>query len=217
MKIEVKNISKKFKENTVIDKVNFVFENGKIYGLLGRNGTGKSVFQKMLAGLYTPTSGAILYDGVDLNKNNAYPANLRALIEKPSFFPELTGFQNLKLLAEIQNKISDKEIDDSLEMVNLLKEKNKKFSKYSLGMKQKLGIAQVIMEDPDIMILDEPFNGIDRATVEKITDFLIEKKKEGKLIILSTHIIDDIKNIADCILELDDGKITEVTDIYKKV
>ena len=217
MKIEVKNISKKFKENTVIDNVNFVFESGKIYGLLGRNGTGKSVFQKMLAGLYTPTSGAILYDGVDLNKNNAYPTNLRALIEKPSFFPELTGFQNLKLLAEIQNKISDKEIDDSLEMVNLLKEKNKKFSKYSLGMKQKLGIAQVIMEDPDIMILDEPFNGIERATVEKITDFLIEKKKEGKLIILSTHIIDDIKNIADCILEFDDGKITEVTDIYKKV
>ncbi len=215
MRIDVKNVTKKFKNNVVINDASLHFESGKIYGLLGRNGSGKSIFCKMIAGLYVPTSGEILYDGVDLNKENRYPTNLRALIEKPSFFPDLTGFQNLKLLAEIQNKIGDKEIDEALSIVNL-DEKQKKFSKYSLGMKQKLGIAQVIMEDPDIMILDEPFNGIERVTVEKLIKYFKKKSEEGKLIIISTHITDDLKDLTDEIFEFDNGEIHEISKKQKK-
>ena len=116
---------------------------------------------KLLCGFYNPDQGEILYDGVNIVGDNIFPPNTRALIEKPNFIPDLTGFENLKLLASIQNTISDSEILATLEKVNLLTEKDKKFSKYSLGMKQKLGIAQVLMEDPKIMILDEPVNGVE--------------------------------------------------------
>ena len=131
--------------------------------------------------------------------------NLRALIEKPSFFPDLTGFENLKLLAQIQNKITEKETLSALEIVNLIDEKDKKYSEYSLGMKQKLGIAQVIMEDPKVMLLDEPFNGIEEESVQKISDYLLKQKKKGKIIIISTHIKEDLKKLADQIYYFDNG------------
>lgn len=212
MKIEIKNVKKKFKDIEVIKDANVTFESGNIYGLYGRNGSGKSVFQKIVAGLYIPTSGVVLYDGVDINKEKIYPMNVRAIIDKPSFFPDLTGYQNLKILSEIQNKIGEKEILEALEIVNLVEEKDKRFSKYSLGMKQKLGIAQVIMEDVDVLILDEPFNGVERKTVDKIVDYLLKKKKEGKIIIISSHIVDDLYRLADKVYEFDDGNISEVLD-----
>lgn len=121
------------------------------------NGTGKSVFLKLICGFYIPDSGEIKIDGINYNLCNDFPKDLRALIEKPSFFPELTGYENLKLLADIQRKIDDKQIREALDIVNLTEDMDKKYHKYSLGMKQKLGIAQVIMENPKIMILDEPF------------------------------------------------------------
>ncbi len=207
MKIEVKNVSKKFKDIVVIKNINYIFESGKVYGICGRNGSGKSVFQKLLCGFYVPTSGEILYDGLDINKNTEYPKNLRVLIESPSFFPDISGYENLKLLADIQKKIGQKEIMQSLEIVNLINEKDKKYSKYSLGMKQKLGIAQAIMEDPDVLILDEPFNGIERETCKKIINYLKQKRDEGKLIIISTHIQEDLKDFADTVLEFDAGTI----------
>ena len=168
MNIKVKNVTKVFNENAIIKDITYEFKTGNIYGLYGRNGSGKSVFLKLLSGFYLPTSGVILYDGKNYNENNEFPPSLRVLIEKPTFFPDMTGFENLKLLAKIQNKISDLEIEKALEIVNLLDQKDKKYSKYSLGMKQKLGIAQVIMEDPQIMFLDEPFNGIEQETVKKL-------------------------------------------------
>lgn len=213
MKIEVKNVTKKFKENVVIDNTNIAFESGHIYGLYGRNGSGKSVFQKIISGLYIPTTGKILFDGVDINAKKEYPMNLRALIENPSFFPDMSGYKNLKLLAEIQNKIGDKEILEALDIVNLISEKDKKFSKYSLGMKQKLGIAQVIMENPDVIILDEPFNGLERKTVDKVIDYLLKKKNENKIIVVSTHIIEDLNRLADTIYEFDAGTIKKVNEI----
>ncbi len=216
MKIEVKNITKKFKENCIINKISATFESGKVYGLYGRNGSGKSVFLKMIAGLYIPTTGEILYDGIDLNKEDKYPVSLRAFIERPSFFPDLTGYQNLKLLAEIQDKIGDKEIMDALEIVNLIEEKDKKFSKYSLGMKQKLGIAQVIMEDPEVLIFDEPFNGIEKESVNKIMEYLKSQKKEGKCIFISTHIMEDLNRLADYIYEMDCGSLIEVSNEKNK-
>ena len=207
MKIEFKNVSKKFDKTVVIKNTNIIFNSGNIYGLYGRNGSGKSVLMKMICGFYIPTSGEILYDNVNLNLKNEYPDSLRAVIEKPTFFPDLTGYENLKILAEIQNKISDREILESLEIVNLLDEKDKKYSKYSIGMKQKLSIAQAIMENPKILILDEPFNGIEDKTVKKIINYLKELKKEDKLIIFSTHIKEDLNELADIVYNIDDGII----------
>lgn len=209
MIIQCKDVSKKFKNIEVLKNINIVLESGKIYGLYGRNGSGKSVFLKLLSGFYIPTEGKILYDGKDLNNELKYPNNLRALIETPCFFPDLTGYENLKLLAEITNKIGEKEINSALEIVNLLEEKDKKYSKYSLGMKQKLGIAQVIMEDPDIMILDEPFNGVEQKTVDKLIDYFCQKKKENKIIVICTHIKDDLEKLSDIVYYFDNGTISE--------
>lgn len=208
MKIVLENVCKSFNHNLVLDKINVTFESGKIYGLNGRNGSGKSVLLKLLCGIYNVSDGSILYDGKPIKE--AIIANkVRALIEKPSFFPDLTGFENLQLLAKIQNIISDEDILKAMEIVNLSSEKDKKFSKYSLGMKQKLGIAQVIMENPDVLFLDEPFNGVDTVSIKKIIDFLKILKKEGKLIIISSHISEDLK-LADEIYNFDNSKIKKV-------
>ncbi len=209
MKIELKNVTKEFDKVEIIKNISLKFETGKIYGLYGRNGSGKSVLMKLICGFLIPTKGKVLINGKDFNAKNEYPDNLRAVIEKPSFFPELTGFENLKLLAKIQSKISDEEIIKALDLVNLIGEKDKKYSKYSLGMKQKLAIAQAIMEDPSILILDEPFNGIEEKSVEKITKFLKEEAKNGKTIIFSTHIKEDLENLADIIYKIDNGTIYE--------
>ena len=209
MKIELKNVTKEFDKVEIIKNISLEFETGKIYGLYGRNGSGKSVLMKLICGFLIPTIGKVLINGKDFNAKNEYPDNLRAVIEKPSFFPELTGFENLKLLAKIQNKINDEEIIKALDLVNLIDEKDKKYSKYSLGMKQKLAIAQAIMEDPSILILDEPFNGIEEKSVEKITKFLKEEAKNGKTIIFSTHIKEDLENLADIIYKIDNGTIYE--------
>lgn len=213
MKIELKNVSKSFKKIKVIDDVSATFESGNIYGFYGRNGSGKSVLQKIISGLYVPTTGSVLIDGVDINETGTYPSNMRILIEKPAFFPDISGLENLKLLADINKTIDEKKILETLELVNLTEEMNKKYSKYSLGMKQKLGVAQAIMEDPDILILDEPFNGIEQATVDKLTEYLLKKKKEGKLIIVSTHIKEDLTKLSDKIYVFDNGKVSEAKNV----
>lgn len=213
MKIELKNVSKSFKKNLIINNISATFESGHIYGFYGRNGSGKSVLQKIISGLYVPTSGSVIVDGVDINKEKIYPKNMRILIEKPAFFPDLSGLNNLKLLADINKTIDENKIIETLELVNLKEEMNKKYSKYSLGMKQKLGVAQAIMEDPDIIILDEPFNGIEQATVDKLTKYLLKKKKEGKLIIISTHIKEDLTKLSDKIYVFDNGSIKEKKNV----
>ena len=171
-------------------------ESGKIYGFIGRNGSGKSVLLKMICGFYVPTSGCILLDSYDYIANNSFPNDTRALIEKPSFLSDLTGFENLKLLASIKNEITDDDIKRTMEMVNLSNnDANKKYSKYSLGTKQKLGIAQVLMENPKMLILDEPFNGVENETANKIRKVLIEEKKKNKIIIIASHIKEDRKSV----------------------
>ena len=209
MKIEVQNLEKKFKNNTILSDVNLEFTSGHIYGLAGCNGSGKSVFLKILCGLYKPTLGIVLFNGKNYHLDNMFVPNLRALIEKPSFFPDLTGYENLELLAKIQNKISSNEILSSLKRVNLIEEKDKLYKEYSLGMKQKLGIAQVIMENPDILILDEPFNGIEEETVKKISNYLLELKHLGKLIIISSHIKEDLNYLCDEIYYFNNGKVQQ--------
>ena len=211
MKIEIKNLCKEFKKNPILKNINMALTSGHIYGLNGRNGSGKSVFLKVVCSLYKPTYGDVLFDGKSYNKNNICIPNIRALIEKPNFFPGLTGYENLELLAKIQNKIGKKEIEEALKKVNLYEEKDKKYSEYSLGMKQKLGIAQVLMEDSDIIILDEPFNGIEENSVKKISEILKEEKTKGKLIIISTHIKEDLENLSDEIYHFDAGHVTKET------
>lgn len=212
MKFEIKNLTKKFKDVTIIDDVSITFNSGKIYGIVGRNGSGKSVFLKILCSFYNPTSGTILQDGFDYISNNSFPKNTRALIEKPDFVSELSGYENLKLLASIENKIGDEEIEKVLKDVNLYEEKDKKYHKYSLGMKQKLGIAQVLMENPDVLILDEAFNGIEESSVKKIKKILIEEKKKGKSIIITSHIKEDIMELSDEIYEFNEGKLKKKND-----
>lgn len=210
MIIEVKNISKTFQKQEVLKSVNMKLEEGKIYGFVGHNGSGKSVLLKIICGFYEPTTGEVLFDGVNIIKNNSFPPSTRALIEKPNFLPELTGLENLKLLADIQNKIGIREIEKTLEMVGLENDKNKLYHKYSLGMKQKLGIAQVLMEDPKIMILDEAFNGLDEKSSNKIRDLLLEEKVKNKIIIIATHIKDDVSILCDEVYQFDNGEVHKI-------
>ena len=171
--IVIKNVSKSFDGIEVLHDVNLDLEEGKIYGFIGRNGSGKSVLFKIICGLYYPTSGSVIVDGVDIHKNDVFPNDMRVLIEKPNFLPNLTGLENLKLLASIQNKITEEDIILILDKLNLKKDMNKLYHKYSLGMKQKLAVAQVFMENPKMMIFDEPFNGIEEKTVEVIKKILL--------------------------------------------
>ena len=214
--IEVKNVSKSFKDVSVLNHVNLKFQSGKIYSLVGSNGSGKSVLLKLLCGFYEPTEGEILQDGVNYIKEKKFPMSTRCLIEKPCFLPELSGFKNLKLLASIQNKISDQDILDALETVHLTKDKDKKYGKYSLGMKQKLGIAQVLMEDPTVFILDEPFNGIEKESTKRLRNALKDLAKKDKIIIIASHMEDDINGFADEIYEFNDGSVMKRKKVRKQ-
>lgn len=207
MKLELKNISKKFGNTEVLKNVTITMLDGKIYGFIGRNGSGKSVLLKIICGFYCPSEGTILLNNENYIENNSFPKNTRALIEKPNFLPDLTGFENLELLASIQNKIDSDKITNILKELNLELEMNKKYSKYSLGTKQKLGIAQVLMEDPDLIILDEPFNGVEEETVKKIRTILQQEKKKGKIIIIASHIKEDIDILADEVYQVDAGNV----------
>lgn len=210
MKLEIKNLSKKFKDVYVLKDINLTFESGKIYGFTGRNGSGKSVLLKIICGFYTPTSGEVLLDNYNYILNNDFPKSTRCLIEKPNFLPDLTGYENLKLLASIENKIGNKEIMDTIEKLNLKEEINKKYSKYSLGTKQKLGIAQVLMEDPELIVLDEPLNGIENDTAKEVRKILNEEKKKDKIIIVASHIKEDIDTLADVVYNIDNGIVEKI-------
>ena len=211
MKIQLENVGKEFDGNIVLKDVNLEFKEKNIYGLIGRNGSGKSVLLKMICGFYKPTTGKILIDGHNIILENSFLPDARVLIEKPNFLPDETGVENLKILAKIQDKIDDKRINETLDLVNLsIEDRNKKYHKYSLGMKQKLGIAQVLMENPEIMIFDEPFNGVESITIEKIKNELIKQKKMGKIIIISSHIKEDLEEIADEIYCFDSGEVSKI-------
>ena len=210
MKIEINNLSKTLDNNIILDNINMSLESGNIYGFIGRNGSGKTMLLKVICGFVKPTSGTILINDENALANNYFNNEIRALIEKPNFINNLSGFDNLKLLASINNKIDDKTILTWLDKVNLLEEKDKLYSKYSLGMKQKLGIVQALMEDTKIILLDEPLNGIDENSVNIIRNILLEEKNKDKLIIIATHIKEDIEKLCNIIYHFDSGKVTIV-------
>lgn len=209
MKIEVKNLKKSFKKIEVLKGITVHFETGKIYGLIGRNGSGKSVFLKVICGLYEPSEGDVCIDGKSIFQERTFLPDARAMIDKPSFLPDLSGLENLKLLASIQNNITEERIEEVIKAVNLEADKDKKFKEYSLGMKQKLNIAQVIMEEPAIMIFDEPFNGVDNKSTQKIKELILKYKKD-KLILVTSHIEEDIVSLADEIYMFDDGNLEKI-------
>lgn len=209
MTIEIKNVSKKFKDVEVLKSVSMTLESGHIYGFVGHNGSGKTVLLKLICAFLEPTTGEILFDGENVIKNKKYPPSTRALIERPSFISELSGKENLELLADIQKKIGEQEIEETLQKVGLEEEKDKRYYKYSLGMKQKLGIAQVLMEDPEVLILDEPFNGLDEESAKNIRNILLDEKKKNKLIILATHIKEDMDILCDEMYKFNDGVVTK--------
>lgn len=209
MEIKLENISKRFKNENVLNGISYSFESGKIYSIVGRNGSGKSVLLKIIAGLYLQDKGNVLFDNKNYNMINEIPDNLGIVIEQPSFINDLTGLENLKLLASIRNRATERDIVESLEIVNLKDDMNKKYSKYSLGMRQKLSIAQAIMEQQKVILLDEPFNGIDRQSVVAIKEYLKKAKNEDKLIIITTHIMDDVVDLSDVMLYIEDGMLNE--------
>ena len=207
--IEIKDLTKSFDGVEVLSHISMTLEKGKIYGLVGRNGSGKTMLMKHILGFVSPTSGSIIIDGKILGKDIDAPDNIGAIIENPGFLPGYSGFRNLKMLASIRHKISDEDIKNAIRLVGLDPESKKHVGKYSLGMRQRLGIAQAIMEDPEILILDEPFNGLDQSGIEEIHQLFEELRKKGKTILLASHSAADISRACDCVFEIEDGILQE--------
>ena len=207
MEVIVENYTKILKKQKVLDCVNCSFSGGHIYGLHGKNGSGKTMLLRAISGLLFPTNGSVTIDGKVLRKDIDFPDSVGLLLETPWFPPQYSGFVNLKILADIQGKITDDDICDTLLKVGLDPEDKRKVRKYSLGMKQRLGIAAAIMEKPALLLLDEPFNGIDEESIPMIRDILISFKNEGKLVILSCHDLDELSVLCDEIIQIKQGKI----------
>ena len=190
--IEVQNVAKRFRDQVVLKNVSISFEKGQIHGIVGRNGSGKTVLFKCICGLMHPEEGVILVNGKRVGRDVDMPEDIGAIIEAPGFLPNYSGYKNLRFLANIRRKIGKEEILNVLKTVGLDPESRKHVGKYSLGMRQRLGIAQAIMEDPEILILDEPMNGLDNAGVQDIRALLLELKAQGKTILLASHNHEDI-------------------------
>ena len=208
--IEIDNISKEFSGDIVLHPVSISFEKGKIYGIIGRNGSGKTVLLKIISGFLKPTTGTVTINGIPLGKKNEFPENTGILIEKPGFLPYKSGFQNLKYLSQIQKLINDQEIYKVLEQTGLTSAAKKLVGKYSMGMKQRLGIAQAIMENPEILILDEPMNGLDDQGASQMRKLFLRLRSEGKTILLASHMQEDIHELCDKVYRIDAGTIEEI-------
>ena len=196
---------KRFRDQVVLKNVSISFEKGKIHGIVGRNGSGKTVLFKCICGLMHPEEGVILVNGKRVGRDVDMPEDIGAIIEAPGFLPNYSGYKNLRFLANIRRKIGKEEILNVLKTVGLDPESRKHVGKYSLGMRQRLGIAQAIMEDPEILILDEPMNGLDNAGVQDIRALLLKLKEQGKTILLASHNHEDIAALCDTVHEMDGG------------
>ena len=209
MKVELKNVTKIIQKNEVLKGINLTFEGGKIYGLRGKNGSGKTMLMRAISGLITLTDGEIIIDGKRLGKDMSFPESIGILLENPSFIDNYSGYQNLKALADMNHLISEDEIRKTIQMVGLDPNDKKKYKKYSLGMKQRLGIAAAIMEKPNLLLLDEPINAIDEKGVEQIRKILFDLKSEDRIIIVACHDREELNLLADEIIELQEGYILE--------
>ncbi len=195
--IKAINVSKEFRGNVVLENINFEWQPGKIYGLIGRNGSGKTLLMRMLCGLTPASTGQIFVGDMEVGKRGAMPHNIGAVIETPIFLTKFSGYRNLKFLADLRGEIHKEEIEAAIHAVGLDPHLRRHVGKYSLGMRQRLGVAQAIMENPDILMLDEPMNGLDGDGAEKIHAIIEQYKRENKLIILASHMIDDVMQTCD--------------------
>lgn len=207
MKIIAKNIVKTIKKRTILDNINLELESGNIYGFVGRNGCGKTMLFRALSGLMHIDSGRITIDGKVLHKDINVPPSIGLIIENAGLYNEFSGFKNLKLLADINKKIADTEITKAISDVGLDPNDKRPVRKYSLGMKQRLIIAQAIMESPDIIMLDEPTNALDERGVKLIRDIILREKERGALVLIASHNKEDIEILADRVYYMDGGKI----------
>lgn len=208
--LEIKGLTKKFKQRTVLRDINLSLKFGNIYGFIGANGSGKSVFFKTICGFLKPDKGTVTVNGKTIGKEIDFLPSLGVVIEKPGFIENYNQFDNLKYLAQINNIIDDKEIIEVIHRVGLDINNKEKVKTFSLGMRQRLAIAQAIMEDQKIIILDEPFNGLDKNGCNQIKNLLMELKSPDRLILLTSHIEGDIDSLSDYIFEFSDGKISLV-------
>lgn len=205
--LKVNNYNKKIKNNEILKDINLNLSKGKIYGLKGHNGSGKSMLMRAMAGIMFPTSGEVIINGENITKEKRVYKNIGILIESPGFIDSLTGYDNLMMLADIKEKIGATEIREWMKKFDLNSEDKRKVKEYSLGMKQKLGIIQALMENPDIIFLDEPINALDEKSIEIFNKEIINLRELGKLIVISNHNKDELENICDEIIELEEGRI----------
>ena len=207
--ISVKNLSKDFGQERVLKSVTRDFEKGRIHGIVGNNGSGKTVLMKCICGFLIPTEGEVIVNGKRVGKDVDFPPDLGLIIETPGFLPNMTGVKNLEILASLNKKIGLEEIAASIRRVGLDPLMKKPVGKYSLGMRQRLGIAQAIMEDPALLILDEPLNGLDKHGVREMRQLIKGLKEQGKTILIASHNPDDTRILCDTLHEMDAGVMTE--------
>lgn len=208
--IEVRNVSLTLQKNPILKDIGVNFERGKIHGLIGRNGSGKTMLMKCICGFVRPSSGEIFVEGKKIGKDCDFPDNTGIIIETPGFIPYYSGFKNLKLLADLHGKISKDDIRNTMKTVGLDPDLKRHVRKYSLGMRQRLGLAQAIMEDPELLILDEPMNGLDKDGVRDMRQYLLDLKEKGKTILIASHSAEDIDVLCDTVCEMDKGELTAV-------
>ncbi len=208
--ITVKDVSLKIKKDMILKDINAEFTDGKIHGIIGRNGSGKTMLMKCICGFIKPTEGEITVSGKRIGTDCDFPESIGVIIETPEFIPYYSGFKNLKLLADIRHKITDDDIRRSMELVGLDPKLKKSVKKYSLGMRQRLGLAQAVMENPDLLILDEPMNGLDKDGVGDMRRYLLNLKEQSKTILIASHSAEDIDVLCDTVVEMDKGKMERV-------
>lgn len=211
--IQLENISKKMKGNQVLDNISYTFEKGKVYGLYGINGSGKTMLLRAISGLLRMDSGKVIINGETLGETISFPPNTGIVIENMELLPEYSARKNLEILSKIKKTATDKDIVNALTRVGLDPDSDKKVKKFSLGMKQRLNIAQAVFERQEIILLDEPTNALDEAGVNLIYSIVKEEKERGATVIVSTHHKEDLRELCDTILKISEGKIVEETVI----
>ncbi len=210
MIIDIKNVSLRIGKTDILKSINISFEEGRIHGLIGRNGSGKTMLMKCICGFIRPTSGIITVGGKQIGKDIDFPENMGIIIEAPGFIPYYSGYKNLKLLAGLKGKIGKNEIIKSMEQVGLDPYLKRHVRKYSLGMRQRLGLAQAIMENPDLLILDEPMSGLDKEGVSDMRGYLKLFREQGKTILIASHSAEDISILCDTVCEMDKGVLSSM-------
>ena len=207
--VSVERVTKRFGELTAVNGVSVAFERGKIHGIIGRNGSGKTVLFKCICGLYPVTEGSITVLGQTIGNGKIVPKGVGAIIETPGFLPNCTGYQNLRYLRELTGKVDKQKIREAIATAGLDPNLKRHVGKYSLGMRQRLGLAQVLMDDPELLILDEPMNGLDKYGVAQMRELFLELKDKGKTILIASHNPDDTRILCDTLHEMDAGVLTE--------